>query len=95
MRKEIIRFGIVGVAATAIHYAIYYLLLPHLDKNIAYTGTDKKGPNGATVHYDGRILPGVKEDGRCYFFSAAIRRFSVSGEATEKPKKPRASPSAW
>ncbi len=33
------------------------------DKNIAYTGTDKKGPNGATVHYDGRILPGVKEDG--------------------------------
>ena len=37
MRQEIIRFGIVGVAATAIHYAIYYLLLPHLDKNIAYT----------------------------------------------------------
>ena len=33
------------------------------DKNIAYTGTDRKGPNGATVHYDGRILPGVKEDG--------------------------------
>ena len=37
MRKEIIRFGIVGVAATAIHYAIYYLLLPHIDKNFAYT----------------------------------------------------------
>lgn len=31
--------------------------------NVAYTGSDKKGPNGATVHYDGRILPGVKEDG--------------------------------
>ena len=33
------------------------------DVNVAYTGPDKKGPNGATVHYDGRILPGVKEDG--------------------------------
>ena len=33
------------------------------DVNVAYTGHDKKGPNGATVHYDGRILPGVKEDG--------------------------------
>jgi len=32
-------------------------------KNVAYTGDDKKGPNGETVHYDGVILPGVKEDG--------------------------------
>ena len=31
--------------------------------NVAYDGNGKKGPNGATVHYDGRILPGVKEDG--------------------------------
>ena len=32
-------------------------------KNVAYTGDGKKGPNGETVHYDGVILPGVKEDG--------------------------------
>ena len=37
MRKEIIRFAVVGVVATAIHYAIYYALLPYIDKNIAYT----------------------------------------------------------
>ncbi len=35
--KEIIRFAIVGATATLIHYAVYYLLLPHADKNIAYT----------------------------------------------------------
>jgi len=32
-------------------------------KNVAYTGDKKTGPNGETVHYDGVILPGVKEDG--------------------------------
>ena len=31
--------------------------------NVAYTGDGLKGPNGETVHYDGVILPGVKEDG--------------------------------
>lgn len=34
---EIVRFGIVGVVATAIHYAIYYLLLSVADHNVAYT----------------------------------------------------------
>ena len=29
----------------------------------AFTGTGKKAPTGETIHYDGRILPGVKEDG--------------------------------
>lgn len=32
-------------------------------KNVAYSGTGTKGPKGETVHYDGVILPGVKEDG--------------------------------
>lgn len=32
-----IRFGIVGVAATALHYGIYYLLQPYINVNIAYT----------------------------------------------------------
>ncbi len=32
-------------------------------KNVAYTGTGIQGPNGETIHYDGVILPGVKEDG--------------------------------
>lgn len=35
--KEAIRFGIVGVIATALHYGIYYLLQPHINVNIAYT----------------------------------------------------------
>ena len=35
--KEAIRFGIVGVVATATHYGIYYLLQPHINVNIAYT----------------------------------------------------------
>lgn len=35
--KEAIRFGIVGVIATALHYGIYYLLQPYINVNIAYT----------------------------------------------------------
>ena len=35
--KEAVRFGIVGVVATATHYGIYYLLQPHINVNIAYT----------------------------------------------------------
>ncbi|MBP5337905.1 MAG: GtrA family protein [Prevotella sp.] len=34
---EIVRFGIVGVAATAIHYAVYYALLGLSGHNVAYT----------------------------------------------------------
>jgi len=34
---EIIRFGCVGTTSMIIHYAIYYVLLPYIDKNIAYT----------------------------------------------------------
>jgi len=34
---EIVRFGIVGVAATAIHYAVYYALLSLTSHNVAYT----------------------------------------------------------
>ncbi|WP_300729842.1 GtrA family protein [uncultured Bacteroides sp.] len=34
---EIIRFGIVGVLATAAHYGIYYLLKNYMNVNIAYT----------------------------------------------------------
>ena len=36
-RKEIIRFGIVGVIATAIHYGVYLLCQSFLNVNIAYT----------------------------------------------------------
>ncbi|MBQ6651851.1 MAG: GtrA family protein [Prevotella sp.] len=35
--SEIVRFGIVGTTAMVIHYGIYYVLLPYIDKNIAYT----------------------------------------------------------
>ena len=35
--SEIVRFGIVGTTAMVIHYGIYYVLLPYMDKNIAYT----------------------------------------------------------
>ena len=35
--NEFVRFGIVGVVATATHYGIYYLLQPHINVNIAYT----------------------------------------------------------
>ena len=34
---EIARFGIVGTTAMVIHYSIYYVLLPLVDKNIAYS----------------------------------------------------------
>ena len=34
---EIARFGIVGVVAMLIHYGIYYVLLPYMLANIAYT----------------------------------------------------------
>lgn len=34
---EIIRFGIVGVGATVLHYGIYYLLRQSINVNIAYT----------------------------------------------------------
>ena len=34
---EIIRFGIVGVGATVLHYGIYYLLQQFINVNIAYT----------------------------------------------------------
>ena len=35
--KEIVKFGIVGVIATAIHYITYYLLLNFFIINIAFT----------------------------------------------------------
>ena len=34
---EIIRFGIVGILATAIHYSIYWILQRYINHNIAYT----------------------------------------------------------
>ena len=34
---EAIRFGIVGVLATALHYGIYFLLQRVIDVNVAYT----------------------------------------------------------
>lgn len=34
---EAVRFGIVGVGATALHYAIYYLLQQVINVNVAYT----------------------------------------------------------
>lgn len=37
MGGEAIRFGIVGVAATLLHYGIYYALQPYMNVNIAYT----------------------------------------------------------
>lgn len=35
--REAMRFGIVGITATALHYGIYYLLQPCINVNIAYT----------------------------------------------------------
>lgn len=37
MVKEFIRFGVVGVLATALHYGIYYVLQSLINVNIAYT----------------------------------------------------------
>lgn len=34
---EIFRFGVVGTTAMLIHYGIYYVLLPYMDMNIAYS----------------------------------------------------------
>lgn len=34
---EAVRFGIVGVLATALHYGIYFLLQRVIDVNVAYT----------------------------------------------------------
>lgn len=34
---EILRFGIVGVSATALHYGIYFLLQRLINVNVAYT----------------------------------------------------------
>lgn len=34
---EILRFGVVGVIATAIHYGVYYLLHDMIEVNLAYT----------------------------------------------------------
>lgn len=35
--KEVIRFGIVGVLATIVHYVLYYILQQFININIAYT----------------------------------------------------------
>ena len=35
--QEIIRFGIVGILATVIHYGIYWILQQYINHNIAYT----------------------------------------------------------
>lgn len=35
--KEFIRFGVVGVVATGLHYGIYYLLQAFINVNVAYT----------------------------------------------------------
>ena len=35
--KEFIRFGVVGVLATALHYGIYYFLQSFNNVNVAYT----------------------------------------------------------
>lgn len=37
MKLEFVRFGIVGIIATAIHYSIYLLLMQLIDVNISYT----------------------------------------------------------
>ena len=35
--SEFVRFGMVGIIATALHYGIYYLLQLYINVNIAYT----------------------------------------------------------
>ncbi len=37
MAGQFLRFGIVGVVATAVHYGVYYLLLPFWSHNLSYT----------------------------------------------------------
>ena len=34
---ELVRFGVTGTLAMLVHYGIYYLLLPVIDRNVAYT----------------------------------------------------------
>ena len=34
---ELFRFGVVGTTAMLIHYGIYYVLLPYMNMNIAYS----------------------------------------------------------
>lgn len=34
---EFVRFGIVGTTAMLVHYGIYFVLLPYIDRNVAYT----------------------------------------------------------
>ena len=36
--KEFIRFGVVGVLATALHYGIYYFLQSFINVNVLYDG---------------------------------------------------------
>lgn len=35
--KELLRFGVVGVVATAIHYAVYWLLFTRINETVAYS----------------------------------------------------------
>ena len=35
--KEFVRFGVVGLVATAAHYGIYYILQPYINVNVAYS----------------------------------------------------------
>jgi len=37
LKIEFIRFAIVGIVATAIHYAVYYVLFRAINVNLAYT----------------------------------------------------------
>ena len=37
VQLEVVRFGIVGVIATVIHYTVYYLLCHLINVNISYT----------------------------------------------------------
>ena len=39
--KEMSRFVVVGILATAIHYAIYYVLLPYMSHNAAFTSVSR------------------------------------------------------
>ncbi len=35
--SEFLRFVLVGLTATGVHYCIYYLLIKHIDYNLSYT----------------------------------------------------------